>query len=61
VPTLIIAGSRDMIKEKHTKLIASSISGAELVIIPGTHFIANKNPYEFNSAVDKFLYRLEKL
>jgi len=55
VPTLIIAGSRDMIKEKHTKLIASSISGAELVIIPGTHFIANKNPHEFNLAVDNFL------
>lgn len=55
VPTLIIAGTSDMIKEKHTKLIADSIPGAELVIISGTHFIANKNPDEFNFTVDKFL------
>lgn len=54
-PTLVIAGSKDMIKEKHTRLIAQSISGAELAIIPGDHFVANKNPDAFNEAVLRFL------
>lgn len=53
--TLVIAGTRDMIKEKHTRLIASSIPGAGLKIIPGDHFVANKNPAAFNCAVREFL------
>ena len=54
-PTLVMAGDKDMIKDKHTRLIAKSIPGAELVIIPGSHFIANKNPEAFNEAVLRFL------
>ena len=54
-PTLVIAGSKDMIKEKHTRLIAQSIPDAELTIIPGNHFVANKNPDAFNEAVLCFL------
>lgn len=54
-PTLVIAGSKDMIKEKHTRLIAQSIPDAELTIIPGDHFVANKNPDAFNEAVLCFL------
>lgn len=53
--TLVIAGTRDMIKKEHTKLIAASIPHAKLVIIKGSHFIANKNPKEFNKEVLKFL------
>lgn len=53
--TLVIAGTRDMIKEKHTKLIAKSIPGAEIAFIKGNHFIANKNPEAFNQNVLKFL------
>ena len=56
-PTLVIAGSKDMIKEDHTRLIARSIPGAELVILPGNHFVANKNPDAFNEAVLRFLLR----
>ena len=52
---LVIAGDKDMIKDKHTRLIARSIPGAELSIIPGDHFIANKNPEAFNEAVLRFL------
>ena len=55
VPTLVIAGDRDMIKYEHTRLIAESIPGADLKIIPGSHFIAAENPVQFNSAVDSFL------
>ncbi|MDD6880773.1 MAG: alpha/beta hydrolase [Firmicutes bacterium] len=54
-PTLVICGTRDMIKESHTKEIANNIPGAKLVIIKGDHFIANKRPAEFNYEVDAFL------
>ena len=54
-PTLVVAGSKDMIKEEHTRLIARSIPGSEMVIIPGNHFVANQNPDAFNEAVLHFL------
>lgn len=54
-PTLVIAGSKDMIKESHTRLIARSIPEARLAIIEGDHFVANKHPKEFNEAVIRFL------
>lgn len=55
MPTLVIAGTRDMIKENHTKLIAKSIPNAKLSIIKGNHFIAQKKPQEFNREVEAFL------
>ena len=54
-PTLVLAGSKDMIKESHTRLIAAHIPGATLKILPGDHFIANKQPEAFNEAVLSFL------
>ncbi len=53
--TLVIAGKRDMIKEEHTRLIAASIPDATLQFIRGNHFIASKQPEEFNRAVLNFL------
>ncbi|MDE7283501.1 MAG: alpha/beta hydrolase [Lachnospiraceae bacterium] len=53
--TLVIAGTRDMVKEKHTRLIAESIPGAELAFIKGNHFIADKNAVDFNRRVLEFL------
>ncbi len=53
--TLVIAGTRDMIRESHTRLIASSIPSADLVFIKGNHFIANRHPDAFNRAVLAFL------
>ncbi|MCR5351613.1 MAG: alpha/beta fold hydrolase [Bacteroidales bacterium] len=55
MPTLVIAGTRDMIREAHTRLIAASIPDARLVLLPGNHFIAAKNPVRFNEAVLDFL------
>ena len=57
-PTLVICGTRDMIKESHTREIASGIPNAELTIIKGDHFIANKRSVEFNRTVDIFLKML---
>lgn len=53
--TLVIAGTRDMIKEKHTRLIALEIPDSELAILKGDHFIANKMAAAFNERVLKFL------
>ncbi len=53
--TLLIAGSNDMIKEEHTKLIAQGIKNSRLVFIRGDHFIANKRPKVFNRVVLDFL------
>ena len=33
--TLVVAGSRDIIREKETRFIATTIPGAELLILPG--------------------------
>ena len=52
---LVIAGTKDMVKEKHTRIIADGIAGASLVFIEGDHFIAYKQPERFNRAVDAFL------
>ena len=54
-PTLVLAGNNDMIKDSHTRLIAKSIPNSELAIIPGSHFVANKNPEVFNETVLRFL------
>ena len=54
-PALVIAGTHDMIREKHTRLIAQSLPNARLEIIPGDHFIARTNPEEFRRAVEAFL------
>ena len=53
--TLVIAGTRDMIKEAHTRLIAARIPDARLVFLEGDHFVANKCPDAFNRAVLDFL------
>lgn len=55
IKTLVIAGTKDMIREKHTRLIQESLPDARLVLLPGSHFIANERPEEFNAAVADFL------
>lgn len=55
MPVLVIAGTKDMIQERHTRLIANRIPGARLALIPGDHFIASKAPTTFNRAVRQFL------
>ena len=55
VPTLVIAGTKDMIKESHTRLIYENLPKAELAILPGDHFIARRNSKIFNETVLEFL------
>lgn len=57
VPVLVIVGEYDMIKEKHSILIAKSLPHAQMAIIPGgTHFIALEMPKQFNHRVLEFLH-----
>ncbi len=53
--TLVIAGTHDMIREEHTRLIAASIPNAKLVLLEGSHFIAGEKPEEFNRVVLEFM------
>ena len=55
MPTLVVAGTDDMIEEAHTRLIAESIPNEQLAIIEGTHFLAFENPDAFNRVVSEFL------
>ena len=55
MPVLVVAGTKDMIKESHTRLIYKSLPKAKLEIIDGDHFVANKNSVLFNKVVEEFL------
>lgn len=53
--TLVIAGTRDLIKESHTKELAQLIPNSRLCFIKGNHAVARMNPKEFNKTVLDFL------
>ena len=55
MPVLVVAGTKDMIKDSHTRLIYKSLPNAQMNIIEGDHFVANKNADAFNKVVDLFL------
>lgn len=54
-PTLVLAGTNDVIKEKHTRYIASQLSFGELRFVLGGHFILKDNFKDYCFAVRKFL------
>ena len=55
-PTLVLAGDGDSIPTPHTELIARSIPGARLVIVPDAgHMVMQQRPDAVNDAVTGFL------
>ena len=55
VPTLVLAGDHDTIRDEHTLDIFHHLPNAELCIFPGaTHAIPYDDPVLFNMAVDHF-------
>lgn len=59
VPTLVIAGEHDMVRQLHTEQIAASIPHAKLRIIPGgSHAVAAQKPEAFNREILRFLQSL---
>ena len=58
-PTLIMAGDRDTIRVDHTVLIAASIPGAQLCIVPGaSHGLVAERPGLISAVVREFLQRV---
>ena len=57
MPVLVVAGTKDMIKESHTRLIYKSLPNGQLAFVEGDHFVANKNAEAFNKVVEDFLSR----
>lgn len=57
MPVLVVAGTKDMIKESHTRLIYKSLPNGQLAFVEGDHFVANKNAEAFNKVVEGFLSR----
>jgi len=55
VETLVIAGTKDLIKERHTREIYKAIPNAKISFVEGNHFMAKYNHKDFNKAVDMFL------
>ena len=55
MPTLVIAGTHDLIRQKHTRLIARSIPHSHLTLLKGGHTIARDCPEAFNQIVLDFL------
>ncbi|WP_345520580.1 alpha/beta hydrolase [Nocardioides conyzicola] len=55
-PTLVMAGDHDMVRPDHTLLIAQSIPGAQLAIVPGAgHLVAHDRPTLVGLTVREFL------
>ena len=55
MPVLVLAGTRDMVKRRHTEQIAAILPNAQLQFLNGDHFLAAKEPSAFNEAVLRFL------
>ena len=55
MPALVIAGTDDMIRSRHTGAIARALPHGRLCVLPGSHFVARENPEAFNAAALKFL------
>jgi pimeloyl-ACP methyl ester carboxylesterase len=55
-PTLVLAGQHDMVALEHTALIADTIPGAELGVVPGTsHLLVMERPELIGQLVREFL------
>jgi len=53
---LVMAGEKDLVLEKHTRLIAENIPNAQINIVKGeTHFLPEENAVLFNKIVVDFL------
>ena len=55
MPTLVVAGTDDLIRKSHTEKIAKIIPNAELSFVYGGHAVAYENPHDFNEVVLNFL------
>lgn len=60
-PTLVLAGDADTIPTAHTRLIAGSIPGARLCVVPDAgHMVITQRPDLVNQAVLDFLAEVDR-
>ena len=55
MPVLVVVGTHDMIRLKHTRLIVSSLPHGRLAVLAGGHTVALDRPEVFNNTVLAFL------
>lgn len=56
VPVLVLAGEKDVIREKHTRRIAGGLPGSTLAIIPdANHYLFDKWADKVNLLIENFL------
>ncbi|GIG38260.1 alpha/beta fold hydrolase [Cellulomonas phragmiteti] len=56
VPTLVVAGERDIIRPAHTRLIVESIPGARGAVVAGAgHMLPRQEPHRLAALVSEFL------
>ena len=56
MPTLIIVGERDMVRDSQTREMAARIPHCRVEVFrDGDHFVAAKQPSRFNRTVIEFL------
>ena len=53
-PVLVVAGTKDMIRADHTRLIYENLPHSKLLFIEGGHLLPNMRPRQFNDAVLRF-------
>ncbi|MDD3409958.1 MAG: alpha/beta hydrolase [Eubacteriales bacterium] len=54
-PALVLAGTHDLIRASHTRLIAQKLPDAELCFLPGSHSIVEENSAAYSERVLAFL------
>lgn len=55
MPTLVLVGTNDMIKDAHSRAIAAALPNAEFVALKGGHCISKDAPEAYNRTVLDFL------
>ncbi len=55
MPTLVIAGTHDLIRRRHTRKIASMLPNSTLCLMQGGHMLVTQKPDAFGTAVVTFL------
>lgn len=60
VPTLVVAGDRDVIARDHTLAIADGIPGSRLAVLPGSHMLVAERPAVVGAVVLDFLRRSDR-
>ena len=55
IPTLVLAGTRDVVRARHTRRIATSLPHGQLLFLHGGHAIAQEQPTAYATAVLYFL------